>query len=150
MCIDDNKAESSSTSCLVNEAFPGMVIITYGEKVFSSAPCDLLRLMTSTHEDAEKWMFAHASDGAQHCMKKILLRTVDMDVVIISLAQKIGCRCLWLTFGTGTIFQCLIPTTIAQALGNNKCITPPAFHALTGCDWERICLVCMKSPQLRD
>lgn len=73
-----------------------MVIITHGEKVLSSAPCDLAGLMDCTHEEADTSMFMHASDGAQHGMEKILLRTVDMDVVVIStsLAQKIDCECL--------------------------------------------------------
>ena len=34
-------------------------------------------------------------------MNKILLRTVDTDVFLgISVAQKIGCDCLWFAFGT--------------------------------------------------
>ena len=81
-------------------------------------------------------MFVHASDGAQHGMKKILLRTVDTDVVIIaiSLATKICCESLWLAFGTGTSFRYLDATAMAQALGVEKCKALPAFHALTGCD----------------
>ena len=49
---------------------------------------------------ADTRMFVHASDGAEHGMNKILLRTVDSDVVLIgiSMAQKIGCDCLWFAF----------------------------------------------------
>ena len=49
-------------------------------------------------------MFVHATDGAKHGMNKILLRTVDTDVVVIgiSMAQKIGCDRLLFAFGTGT------------------------------------------------
>ena len=102
----------------------------------SSAICDSEGLMGCTHEEADTRMFVHALDGARHGMKKILLRTVDTDVVAlsISLAQKIGCECLWLAFGTGTTYRYLDATAMAQALGNNKCTALPAFHALTGCD----------------
>ena len=69
-------------------------------------------------------------------MNKILLRTVDTDVVVIgfSMAQKIGCDCLWFAFGTGTTFRYFDATAMAQALGEAECGGLPAFHALTGCD----------------
>ena len=52
--IDDNKSELFDliSEHVENEAVPGMVIITHGEKVLSSAPCDLSGLMhmrTQTH-----------------------------------------------------------------------------------------------------
>ena len=129
--VDDNKYELFHliSERVVNEAFPGMVIITHGEKVLSSAPCDLSGLMACTHEEADTRMFVHASDGAQHGMKKILLRTVDTDVVVISisLAQKIGCECLWLAFGTGTTFRYLDATTMAWL---KHLVTINAWHFL--------------------
>ena len=69
-------------------------------------------------------------------MKKILLKTVDTDVIVISisLSQKIGSECLWLAFGTDTTFQYLDATTMAQALGGDKCMALPTFNALPGCD----------------
>ena len=69
-------------------------------------------------------------------MNKILLRTVDTDVVVIdiSMAQQIGCDCLWFAFGTDTTFRYIDATAIAQTLGDAKCGVLPAFHALTGCD----------------
>ena len=81
-------------------------------------------------------MFVHVSDGAEHGMKKIILRTIDSDVVVISIsmAQKIGCDCLWFAFGTGTTFRHLDATAMAQAHGDAKCGGLPAFHALSGCD----------------
>ncbi len=79
-------------------------------------------------------MFVLASDGAEHGMNKIFLRTVDTDVVVIgiSMEQNIGCECFWFAFGTGTTFRYIDATT--QALGDAKCGGLPPFHALTGCD----------------
>ena len=81
--------------------------------MLSSAACDLARLMGCTHEDADTWMFVLALDGAEHWMNKILLRTVDTDVVVIgiSMAQQIGCDCLCshlvLTLHSGILAQLL-------------------------------------------
>ena len=138
--IDENKSELFHliSDQIVDEEFPGQVIVTRDDEVLSSAPCDLAGLMSCTHEEADTRMFVHASDGAEHGMNKILLRTVDPDVLVIgiSMAQKIGCDCLWFAFGTGTspIFRYLDATGMAQALGDAKCGGLPAFRALTGCD----------------
>ena len=56
-------------------------------------------------------MFVHASYGAEHWMDKILLKTVGTLFVVvigISMAQNIGCDCLWFAFGTGTTFRYLV------------------------------------------
>ena len=79
-------------------------------------------------------MFIHALDVVQQGRKKILIRTVDTDVVVIGihLAQKIDCECPWLTFGTGSTFRYLDVTAMAQTIGQNKSTALTAFHALTG------------------
>ena len=120
----------------MDEEFPGLVIVTRDDEVLSSAPCDRAGLMSCTHEEADTRMFVHASDGAEHGMDNILLRSVETDAVVIciSMAQKIGCDCLWFAFGTGTKFRYLDATAMAQALGDAKCGGLPPLHALTGCD----------------
>ena len=124
----------------MDEEFPGQVIVTRDDEVLSSAPCDLAGLMSCTHEEADTRMFVHATDGAEHGMNKILLGTVDTYVVVIgiSVAQKIGCDCLWFAFGTDTnpTFLYLDATAMAQpqALGDAKCGGLLAFRALIGCD----------------
>ena len=108
---------------IVDEEFPRIVIVTRDDEVLSPAPCDLVRLMSCTPEEADTRMFVHASDGAEHGMNKILPRTVDTYVVVIgiSMAQKNGCGCLWFAFRTGTTFRYLDATAMAQALGDAKC-----------------------------
>ena len=61
---------------------------------------------------------------------------MDTDVLVlgISLALIIGCERLWLAFGTGSTYRYLDVIAMAQALGEDKCMALPAFHALTGCD----------------
>ena len=100
------------------------MIVTRDDEVLSSAPCDLAGLMSCTHEEADISMFVHATYGAEHGMNKILLRTVDIDVVVIGIcmAQKIGCDSLWFAFGTGTspTFRYIDATAMAQALDDAK------------------------------
>ena len=85
------------------------MIVTRDDEVLSSAPCDLAGLMSCTHEEADTRMFVHATYGAEHGMNKIILRTVDIDVVVIgiSMAQKIGCDCshLVLALHSGILTQ---------------------------------------------
>ena len=125
--IDENKSELFRLIIdrIVDEEFSGQVIVTRDNEVLSSAPCDIAGLMSCTHEEADTRMFVHATDGAEHGMNKILLRTVDTDVVVIGIimAQKIGCDCLWFAFGTGTspTFRYLNATAMAQVLGDAKC-----------------------------
>ena len=131
--VDNNKSELFHliSDRIVNEEFAGLLIVTRDDEVLSSAPCDIAGLMSCTPEEADTRMFVHASDGAEHGMNKILLRTVDTDVVVIgiSMAQNIGCDCLRFAFGTGTTFRYIDAT--AQALGDAKCGGLPPFHALT-------------------
>ena len=107
--VDEKKSELFHviSDRIVDEEFPGLVIVTRDDEVLSFAACDLEGLMSCTHEEADTRMFVHASYEAEHGMNKILLRTVDTYVVVIriSMAQHIGCDCLWLAFGTGTTFR---------------------------------------------
>ena len=77
--VDENKSGLFHliSDRIVDEEFPGLVIVTRDDEVLSSAPCDLARLMSCTHEEADTRVFVHASDAAEHGMNKILPRTFD-------------------------------------------------------------------------
>ena len=77
--VDENKSEVFHliSDRIVDEEFPGLVIVTRDYEVLSTAPCDLAVLMSCTHEGADTRMSLHASDGDEHGMNKILPRTVD-------------------------------------------------------------------------
>ena len=135
---DDSKADlfHRIAECIANVQFPGTVIATYDNKIVSSVTCDLTELMDCTHEEADTRMFVHASHGARHGLQRILIRTVDTDVVVIgiSLARKITCENLWMAFGSGSALRYLDVTLMAQILGPEKCGALPAFHAFSGGD----------------
>ena len=77
--VDENKSGLFHlvSDRIVDEEFPGLVIVTRDYEVLSTAPCDLARLMRCTHEEADTRLYVHASDGDEHGVNKILPRTVD-------------------------------------------------------------------------
>ena len=116
--------------------FPGQVVITCGQEVKCAQGTVTDGLSPSTHEEADTRMLLHAANGAREGYTRIMLRTVDTDVVVlaVSLANKLAFDNLWVAFGTGNNFRYLDASAIAQHLGDDKSAALPAFHALTGCD----------------
>ena len=76
-------------------------------------------------------MLVHAADASKAGYKNIIIRTVDTDVVIISIAmtQNLHINELWIAFGTGSNLRSL-----------------PVFHAFTGCDTVLFSLVKARRP----
>ena len=70
-------------------------------------------------------------------IKKIQVRTVDTDVVVLCAAyfhEIQGLEELWISFGTGTSAKNIPIHSIAERLGPEKCRGLLGFHAMTGCD----------------
>ena len=69
-------------------------------------------------------------------MKKIRIRTVDTDVVMLAIvfAKKLEVEELWVAFGVGKHLRYLPIHKIAGSLTTQQCEGLPVFHALTGCD----------------
>ena len=82
-------------------------------------------------------MILHAKHAAQHGHHKILICTIDTDVVVLAMmiaATLSAEHELWLAFGKGKTFQYLAAHKVATVLGPEKSQGLPMFHALTGCD----------------
>ena len=135
---DGNKTELFNllSERVTGEQFCGLVIMTLGDSVCSSVPFTEEHLSPCTHEEADTRMLLHAADGVTQGMKRITIKTVDTDVVVLAVGQanRIQCEQLNIAFGTGKSFRYINITLIAQMLGDQKCKALPAFHALTGCD----------------
>ena len=83
------------------------------------------------------WLgFRHAADAAKNSLKKIMLRTVDTDVVVIAVStfQDVGLSKLWIAFGVGKHFRYIAAHEIASTLGQQESRALLTFHAFTGCD----------------
>ena len=82
-------------------------------------------------------MLWHVAHAARHGHSKILIRTVDTDIVaiVVRIFQLLkALQQLWITFGTGKSFRYLAIHEIAAAMRPQKPLALPMFHALTGCD----------------
>ena len=114
------------------------LVLTDGEDVLS-VPLrnDLQLLSPCNHEEADSRMMLHVAHAAQHGHRKILVRTIDTDVVVLAVmvSQTLPSDTeVWLAFGTGKGFQYLAAHRMSSCLGPEKSLALPMFHALTGCD----------------
>ena len=92
------------------------------------APC--------THEEADTLILLHLEDAVRHGNTRVSIHTVDTDVVVLAVAsaQRLNISELWIAFGAGKSFRFLACHEIARALGPDRCIALPIFHAFTGFD----------------
>ena len=138
---DENKTELFSflTHEAVNRPTPEgkELYATDGTEVHCS-PADLCTdgLAPCLQEEADTRLFLHVADAVQKGCKKVTIRSVDTDVVVLSVAffNNIAPDELWLAFGVGSNFRYLAIHEIVASLTPTKCLTLPAFHAFTGCD----------------
>ena len=87
--------------------------------------------------DARRRKQTHVGAMARTGKKKVRVRTVDSDVVVICIAwfHKIpGLEELWVAFGRGKQYRYIPVHQIAKSLGADKSKALLAFHAITGCD----------------
>ena len=115
----------------------GQVVSTKGNAVVCNRDTDdTSSLSPCNHEEADTRLLLHAADAAKNGLKKIMLRTVDTDVVVIAVStfQDLGLSELWITFGVGKHFRYIAAHEIASTLGQQKSRALLAFHAFTGCD----------------
>ena len=90
--------------------------------------CIGLSTMLSCYADTR--MFLHAKDAAEKYHRRIRLRTVDTDVVLLAVSTVVSMENtqLWIALR-------YIPAhEVATPLGAEKAQTRPMFHAFTGCD----------------
>ena len=81
-------------------------------------------------------MILHLADAASDGLHKILLRTVDTDILAVAAAAtaKMNKQELWIAFGTGRNFRYIPIHEIVASIGPSKSQALPMFHAYTGCD----------------
>ena len=104
--------------------------------LLNTPDADTSRLSPCTHEEADTRLLLHAADAATDGCRRIMLRTVDTDVVVLctSLFEQMNLTELWILFGTGKTRRLIPAHTIAQTLGPQKAMSLLMFHAFTGCD----------------
>ena len=87
--VHQNKEELFKylAECVTSIGAQKQVISTYGKQILSTIPRDNIeRLAPCYHEEADTRMLLHATDAVQCGYTKILLRTVDTDVLVLAVA----------------------------------------------------------------
>ncbi|KAG7168460.1 hypothetical protein Hamer_G002523 [Homarus americanus] len=139
----DNKEElfsflSEQVMQLVVKESKQLVVIDKKQVLTVPPQKDTANLAPCNHEEADTSMMVHAADALECGHRRILIRTVDTDVVILAVALAIErsevLDELWLTFVTGKNRRYIAAQQIAKALGPEKSRALPVFHAITGYD----------------
>ena len=114
------------------------LVATLGDGVLCNPPDESITAALSpcTQEEADTRMLLHTADAVRQGCQKIVLRTVDTDVVVLSVAAvpRLRLKHLWIAFGTGQNFKYIPADEIASRIGPERATALPMFHAYTGCD----------------
>ena len=113
------------------------IVVTQGTDVACSPPRNNVEsLAPCTHEEADTRIFVHAADMARKGVRKIAIRTVDTDVLVLALSafEPLELDELWLSFGTDKSFRFIPVHQIAACMSLRQRKALPMFHAFTGCD----------------
>lgn len=112
------------------------IISTFNEDVISSTAVDKDGLAPCTHEEGDTRVLLHTAHAAKKGFKRVMIRTVDTDVVVlcVSYMTKLDVEELWIAFGVGKQLRYIPAHIIASNLSRGVCTGLPFFHAVTGCD----------------
>jgi len=119
--------------------------------VISPSTIDKAGLATCNHEEADTRIFVHARHASLNGLKKILIRTVDTDVVILAIAfaKKVEVEELWIAFGVGNHLRYLPIHKIASSLSTQQREGLSFFHAFIGCDTVSFFLERVRRPHFK-
>ena len=124
---------------LVSIESPGKEIFcTLKDKVLSSVGEEsVVSISPSSHEEADAQLLLHASDAAMHGHSKVVIKTVDSDVISIALfafPRIAEAEELWIEYGSGKNLQYLPIHELYSKLPTGVSELIPFFHSFTGCD----------------
>ena len=127
------------------------MIVTDGPNVRAFNVNDSSTIDPCNHEEADTRMILHLAHAVNSNRKstqgalcdvdggrlygKVMIRTVDTDVVVLALAcfHRLQMSNLWIAFGTGKQVRYIPIHLLATYLGPDRCLALPFFHAFTGC-----------------
>ena len=96
-------------------------------------------LSPTDHEEADSRMMLHLQHAVMAGHKVAFVRTVDSDVVVLSIHhyptfQNLDLTGLWIGFGCGKNYKDTPVHEVSAQLGPNRCLALPFFHAFPGSD----------------
>lgn len=138
--VDENKKELYNylSDCISSQFTPGKELYcTRDTTVVASHDSDIgSDIAPCNHEEADARPILHALHCAKKGYRRILIRSVDTDVVVLAIAtfHALSVDELWIAFGVKKHYRFIAVHTIANRLGREKAKALPFFHAVTGCD----------------
>ena len=131
--VDENKTELFEILAQRISELPNtdkQIITTFRNEVLCNQNRQQANLSPCSHEESDTRIILHLADAAKSEYDRIMLRTVDTDVVVLAITYSYTGSVL----GTGKHFRYLGAHCIAKTLGPDKSSVLPLFHAFTGCD----------------
>ena len=113
------------------------VYTTLGSNVLSSVvDADSTNLVPCSHEEADTRLLLHVADAVQEGLRKVCIRTVDTDVVVLAIAmfERINPEEFWIAFGTGSNFHYIPVHSIHSCCNGFKSVLFSMYSMFTGCD----------------
>lgn len=141
LCVDENKTQLFqllAKKMVEDLQYPGkQVVCTYDDQVLTSTTMDVSSISPASHEEADGRLLLHVKHAVESGHTCILIRTVDSDVVVISISlfpQILGIDELWIEYGCGKYRKFIPIHEICTTLSPEICRNLLAFHSVTGCD----------------
>ena len=121
MRLDENKTELFEflANQISEVESQKLIVSTIGSSIVTKASVENASfLFSSDHEEADTRMLLHAAHASQSGMEKVMIRTIDTDVVIIALSAftSLNLSELWISFGTGNNHRQLSNRSIPKVL----------------------------------
>ena len=140
MAINENKTELftliADTLVEVCQDISKTIVSTRLQNVVSNHNIEKQYLQPCEKEEADDRMFIHAKELIRLGFKKLMIVTVDTDVVVIAMYiyWDLDVEELWIEFGAGKFKRWLPIHAYAHKLGEEVCRALLFWYALTGCD----------------
>ena len=145
LCLDKNKKELFSflAMMIVDTSIEKQIITTFQKDMLCSRSPELLLLLQPLVLlllQPGGGRYQNTTPCCTRCVmqdyKKVLICTVDTDVVILAVtaAGPLGNDELWVALNLLLNCRFLPANEVAAALGPKKCRGLPVFHIFTGCD----------------
>ena len=108
---------------------------------------DVEYLQSCSHEEADMHILLHVAHCARQGLYKVVIRTVDRDVVALAIEHFPALRLdeLWVSFGVGTHFRQIAIHEIVKNVNERAMMF---LHAINGCDTVSSFLGCGKKSAL--
>ena len=142
--LDQNKTYllsllSREIICLLIE--DGKELYTTCETVVlcSLSDSDLTSLGICSQQEADTRMLLPVADAVYNGITKVAMRTVDTDVVVLTVAcfSNINPDELWIALSSVSSFPYILVHRLAAAMNPRQCDILPIFHTLSWCDAVR-------------